>query len=558
MSLKNQLNDLPVFYKIGIWAMIPLTIGTVLLVLLMRNFLLQAGIEGVEDLINYIWFIGLLNIVMLGSTMTIAGRIIMIKPLSSLVCAMEATVEGRTLECAVDDRNNDEFGQLARLIKQYDTNMRTSLSQQKTTQGHVQKSSKSLAETTITMHGLSKDLSVRADALSNQASMVASASEELNVTMSDISSSADLSKGNMATVASSTELMTSAINEVAQSAERARQIASGAVDNVETATQKVQGLEIAAKDIGNVIDSITEIAEQTKLLALNATIEAARAGEAGKGFAVVANEVKELARQSSGATEEIRKKVQAIRSSTDSTVSEISNIREVMTETSDIVNTIATAVEEQNVTTQDIAHNITSANDSVATVMNAVVEAASATREVAENIIQVQHESEGINEAGRQINNSSESVSGEIQKLLHSIYEHKLEPVQWTPDLTTGENFIDIQHIELYRMVNVLVLGLEAGMSNRDLDKNIKFLQEYVVYHFGEEEKEMEKNNYPEFESHKKMHIAFIAAVNGIASKFTMSGDNTAVLEELAKVGLDWLEQHITKVDTKLAAFLSK
>ena len=554
----RKFSNLSVFYQIGIWSMIPLAIGTVLLVSLMRYFLLASGVEGVAELVNYIWFVGFLNVALVGVIVAVVGRKIMIGPLSSFICAMEATVEGRTMECAVDATSKDEFGALARLIQAFGEQMGNTLGQQKETQSAVQISSKSLAETTIDMHRLSGDLSTRAESLSDQSNVVAAATEQLSVTMANISTNADDSKANMSTVASSTNMMTSAIEEVAQNAERARQIASSAVHSVESASQKVEGLEAAAADIGEVIDSITEIAEQTKLLALNATIEAARAGEAGKGFAVVANEVKELARQSSGATEEIRKKVYAIRNSTDSTVAEIATIREVMNETSDIVSSIATAVEEQHVTTQDIAQNINSATDSVTIVMNAVVEAASATQDVAQNITKVQYESQGINAAGHEIKESSTSVSAEIQQLLHNIYKNKLDKVQWTPDLTTGENFIDIQHIELYRMVNVLVIGLDEGMSNQELSKNIKFLQEYVIFHFGQEEREMEALNYPDFEAHKKLHVNFIQAVDGIAAKFKMNQDNTAVLEELANVGLNWLEEHITKVDTKLAAFLRR
>ncbi len=558
MSNSKWLNNLPVFYKIGVWAMIPLAIGTTGLVLLMRYFLLAEYGEQMIPLIRYIWLIGLLNIFMLGMVMTIVGRSIIVRPLNALVSAMQATVAGHSVEAKIDTGNQDEFGQLGRLILQYAQKTESTYKGQKATQSQVQKGTKSLAETTIIMHNFSQDLTQRSGTLSNQANIVAAASEELNVTMADISNSADQSKEYMATVADSTELMTTTISEVAGNAERARQITQTAVTNVESASEKVKGLERAAKDVGKVIDSITEIAEQTKLLALNATIEAARAGEAGKGFAVVANEVKELARQTNSATEEIRQKVSAIRESTDSTVVEITNIKDVMDETSDIVNTIATAVEEQNVTTRDIAANISSANENVATVMNAVVEAALATREVAENIVEVQNESQSINKTGLDINESSNSINAEIQQLLHSIYEYKLDEVQWTPDLSTGENFIDIQHIELYRMVNVLVKGLQGGMSNQDLKKNIAFLQDYVVYHFNEEERDMEKYNYPEFEAHRKLHIAFIDAVDGIASKFSMHNDNSAVLEELATVGLNWLEQHITKVDTKLASFFKQ
>ncbi len=454
---------------------------------------------------------------------------------------------------AVDTR--DEFGDLSDSLHQMSDEIGTKLQEQRNVQTLIQQNSKSLTETTIVLGNVSDKMRDRSKDLLSQSNVVEAAAKNLSSTMSDISNSAEHSRENMSTVASATELMTSAINEVAQNAERARHIASNAVHNVESATDKVGGLEEAARGIGQVIDSITEIAEQTKLLALNATIEAARAGEAGKGFAVVANEVKELARQTGHATDEIRQKVNAIRSSTDSTVEEIGNIREVMNETSDIVNTIATAVEEQNVTTQDIAQNINSANDSVNVVMEAVVDAATATEEVAENISQMQSESVEVRQESSTLNKTTIDIKNDISDLLKNMYSVKTEDIQWVPELAVGENFIDNQHIELFRMINVLVKGLKNGMANKDLSDNIKFLQEYVVYHFSQEEQEMEKYNYPEFQAHKQLHIDFIAAINRITSKFTMTGDNTAVLEELAGVGLDWLNEHITKVDKKLADY---
>ncbi len=449
----------------------------------------------------------------------------------------------------------DEFGALCDSLHHMAKEISVKLDQQRDVQTHIQQNSKSLTENTIVLGNVSDRLRQGSKELLSQSNVVEAAAQTLNTTMTDISDSASQSRENMATVASSTELMTSAIDEVAQNAERARHIASNAVHNVESATEKVNGLELAAKGIRQVIDSITEIAEQTKLLALNATIEAARAGEAGKGFAVVANEVKELARQTGNATEEIRQKVNAIRSSTDSTVNEIGNIREVINETSDIVNTIATAVEEQSVTTQDIAKNINSANDGVGVVMDAVMNAATSTGEVAENISRMKNESAEVRQESATLNKTTGSIRSDISDLLKNMYSVKTEEIQWVPDLAVGENFIDNQHIELFRMMNVIVRGLNEGMSNKELQDNIKFLQEYVIYHFSQEEQEMEKYNYPEFQAHKQMHIDFIAAVDSITSKFSMTGDNTVVLKELADVGLKWLNEHITEVDKKLAVF---
>lgn len=483
--------------------------------------------------------------------------LVVIKIFSNLAKLMKynESIASGELNSSITIDTKDEFGALCDSLNQMSGEIAKKLDQQRTVQTHIQQNSKSLTENTIILGNVSDGLRSRSKELLSQSNIVETAAQNLNTTMSDISDSAHHSRENMATVASSTELMTSAINEVAQNAERARHIASNAVHNVEAATEKVNGLELAASGIRQVIDSITEIAEQTKLLALNATIEAARAGEAGKGFAVVANEVKELARQTGNATEEIRQKVNAIRSSTDSTVQEISNIHEVISETNDIVNTIATAVEEQNVTTQDIAHNINAASDSVGVVMDAVVNAATATQEVADNISHMKGESVEVREDSKTLNQTTRSIGGDISDLLKNMYSVQTDNIQWTPELAVGENFIDNQHIELFRMMNVIVQGLKDGMSNQELANNIKFLQDYVVYHFSQEEQEMEKYNYPEYQAHKQLHIDFITAVNAIASRFSMQGDNTAVLEELASVGLNWLNEHITKIDKKLAAY---
>ncbi len=515
--------------------------------------MLQAQGEAKSALLK--WELGIIAVI--GLLLLIFSLIIVQKIIANIkkLDVFSQNIAKGNYESACSIHEKDEIGNLGSAMGYMATQIKEKMEQQRSTQAMVQNNSKSLTENTVTLTEVSLDMGTRSDALVGQANIVAAAAEELSVTMADISNSADQSKENMGTVASATELMTQAINEVAQNAERARQISSNAVRNVEAASSKVESLEIAANDIGKVIDSITEIAEQTKLLALNATIEAARAGEAGKGFAVVANEVKELARQTSSATEEIRTKVNAIRNSTDSTVEEMSNIRTVMNETNDIVNTIATAVEEQNVTTQDIAQNIGSANASVGTVMNAVVEAATATREVAENIANMQNESSGVREAGVTLHNTTKGISDDISDLLKNMYSVKTEAIQWTPNLAVGENFIDNEHIELFRLANILVLGQKEGIPNRELKDHITFLHDFVVYHFNNENVKMEALNYPDYPSHKKMHDAFIASVKGFENRFDMHGDNTELLNELITVFVDWLETHITKIDTKLAAF---
>jgi methyl-accepting chemotaxis protein len=212
----------------------------------------------------------------------------------------------------------------------------------------------SLRESATTLASSSEELS----ATSTQ--MGASA-EETSVQANAVSAAAEQVSANVNTVAASTEEMSASIREIAANANEAAGVASSAVGTAENATTTVSKLGSSSAEIGQVIRVITDIAEQTNLLALNATIEAARAGEAGKGFAVVANEVKELAKETSAATEDIGQRIVAIQGDAQAAVLAIEEISEVIARISDIQNTIASAVEEQTATTNEITRHVTEA-----------------------------------------------------------------------------------------------------------------------------------------------------------------------------------------------------
>jgi len=167
--------------------------------------------------------------------------------------------------------------------------------------------------------------------------------------------------GSVQTVATAAEEMTASIREIAKNATEAATVATHAVGVASSAQATVTSLGQSSAEIGEVIKVITSIAQQTNLLALNATIEAARAGEAGKGFAVVANEVKELAKESASAADDIARRVEAIQGSTEDAVGAIAQITSVITQINDITGTIASAVEEQTATTNEIARSVTEA-----------------------------------------------------------------------------------------------------------------------------------------------------------------------------------------------------
>jgi methyl-accepting chemotaxis protein len=153
--------------------------------------------------------------------------------------------------------------------------------------------------------------------------------------------------------------MTASIREIAKNASDAAHVSTLAVQKTEAATATMSRLNQSSEDIGGVVKLITSIAQQTKLLSLNATIEAARAGAAGKGFAVVANEVKELANETAKATEQITSRIQAIQVDTGKAMEALTEISGVIAHMNDISGTIATAVEEQTATTNEIARNVT-------------------------------------------------------------------------------------------------------------------------------------------------------------------------------------------------------
>ena len=244
----------------------------------------------------------------------------------------------------------------------------------------------SLAEKQHEAARLTQSLKVTLDAVSQNATTLGSAAEELAANSQQmvsnaeetamqaavVSAAAEQVSKNVQTVATGTEEMSASIKEIAKNAQDAAKVANTAVHAAETANATVSKLGESSIEIGKVIKVITSIAQQTNLLALNATIEAARAGEAGKGFAVVANEVKELAKETAKATEDIGHKIDAIQADTQSAVTAIAEISAVINKINDYQNTIASAVEEQTATTNEMSRNVS--------------EAAKGSTEIAQNI----------------------------------------------------------------------------------------------------------------------------------------------------------------------------
>ncbi|MCI0459903.1 MAG: methyl-accepting chemotaxis protein [Gemmataceae bacterium] len=273
-------------------------------------------------------------------------------------------------------KGGDAIGQMGEGLGKFLTNLRGNVA-------NIAQTSQTLASASRELTAVSQQMAANAEETATQANVASAAAEQVS--------------RNVTTVATGTEEMGASIKEIARSAHEAAKVATSAVKVADRTNATVAKLGESSVEIGNVIKVITSIAQQTNLLALNATIEAARAGEAGKGFAVVANEVKELAKQTARATEDISRKIEAIQGDTKGAVEAIAQIGKIINQINDIQNTIASAVEEQTATTGEISRN--------------VAEAAKGSSEIAQNITGVAQAARGTTEGASDTKRSADELS---------------------------------------------------------------------------------------------------------------------------------------------------
>ncbi|MGB9470355.1 MAG: methyl-accepting chemotaxis protein [Candidatus Acidiferrum sp.] len=301
-------------------------------------------------------------------------QLVLREKVNNILEVVQAAAKG-DLTREVTVKGQDAVGQMGEGLNEFLASLRASVT-------GIARNSQSLAAASEQLSSVSQQMSANAEETSSQANVVTAASEEVNK--------------NLQTVASATEEMSASIKDIAKNASEAAKVSNSAVGIADKANQTVTKLGQSSAEIGEVIKVITSIAQQTNLLALNATIEAARAGEAGKGFAVVANEVKELAKETAKATEDISREIETIQTDTKESVDAIGIISGIINQINDISATIASAVEQQNATTNEMARNIG--------------EAANGSGEITKNIA-------GVAEAAQ----STSHGAGDSQKAAHEL-----------------------------------------------------------------------------------------------------------------------------------------
>ncbi len=276
---------------------------------------------------------------------------------------------------------------------------------------NVNESAQTLASASTELAVTSNKMVEETTRVTEKSSTVAAATEEMSANSKSVADGMVHTTNNLTSVAAATEQMTSTISEIASNTEKARAISGDAVHQAEAVANMMKELGRSAQEIGKVTEAITSISAQTNMLALNATIEAARAGAAGKGFAVVANEIKELAKQTDSATEDIKGRISGIQASTGTAMMDIDKISSVIRNVSEIVTTIAVAIEEQSAVTRDIATNISQATSGVSEGTERVSQTSTVSQSIAQDISGVNMSAKELDLASKQINTSANELS---------------------------------------------------------------------------------------------------------------------------------------------------
>ena len=343
-------------------------------------------------------------------------------PLARLVADAEELAEGNTSVAFAEAERKDEIGDVARSVAGFRDGVverqRLEAEQKAETSRREARNARvaaALKEFETDVQRSLSEVSSAAQNLQSTATMLTENARDTNHQSTTVATASEQASANVQTVAAATEELAASLQEVSSQVTHSATIAGSAATEASRTNTQISGLASVAEDIGEVIALISSIAEQTNLLALNATIEAARAGEAGKGFAVVAAEGKELASQTSKATEEISTKISAIQNETREAVGGIQSISRIVEEMNAVSSAIAASVEEQTAATSEISTNVDQASQGTADVSRSIIRVSAAAGETDQAATSVVGAAEQLTSQAETMRRLVEGFLGEVR-----------------------------------------------------------------------------------------------------------------------------------------------